>query len=240
VSGHSKWATTKRKKEAIDNKRGKIFSKLSKVISVAARGGSDPGSNPSLRVAIDNAKSASMPKENIERAISKGSGDTGGGNYEEIIYEAFGLGGSAILIECLTDNKNRALTEVKTVLKKLGGRLASSGSVSYQFKKKGEIVVSKENNDKNSDQIEEIIIESGASDYQVENDEILIQTKYQDLHNVQKSIVDSGVKIESAELLYNSSNMVELDDADKSKAENLLLALEDLDDVNKIYSNIEL
>jgi len=240
VSGHSKWATTKRKKEAIDNKRGKIFSKLSKVISVAARGGSDPGSNPSLRVAIDNAKSASMPKENIERAISKGSGDTGGGNYEEIIYEAFGPGGSAILIECLTDNKNRALTEVKTVLKKLSGRLASSGSVSYQFKKKGEIVVSKKNNDKNSDQIEEIIIESGASDYQVENDEILIQTKYQDLHNVQKSIVDSGVKIESAELLYNSSNMVELDDADKSKAENLLLALEDLDDVNKIYSNIEL
>jgi len=240
VSGHSKWATTKRKKEAIDNKRGKIFSKLSKVISVAARGGSDPSSNPSLRVAIDNAKSASMPKENIERAISKGSGDMGGGNYEEIIYEAFGPGGSAILIECLTDNKNRALTEVKTVLKKLSGRLASSGSVSYQFKKKGEIVVSKKNNDKNSDQIEEIIIESGASDYQVENDEILIQTKYQDLHNVQKSIVDSGVKIESAELLYNSSNMVELDDADKSKAENLLLALEDLDDVNKIYSNIEL
>ena len=239
MSGHSKWATTKRKKEAIDNKRGKIFSKFSKVISVAARSGSDPSSNPSLRVAIDNAKSASMPKENIERAISKGAGGTDGANYEEIIYEAFGPGGSAILIECLTDNKNRALSEVKTVLNRMGGSVVSAGSVSYQFAKEGEIIVDFNKNEKSSEEIEEIIIESGALDYQIEDNVVLIQTRYQDLHSVQKSITGSGVKVESAELSYNSSNVVELDDNNKTKAGNLLEELEDLDDVNKLYSNIK-
>lgn len=239
MSGHSKWATTKRKKEAIDNKRGKIFSKLSKVISVAARAGSNPNSNPSLRVAVDNAKSASMPKENIERAIQKGSGGGDGANYEEITYEAFGPGGSAILIECLTDNKNRALTEVKTVLNKMGGSMVSAGSVSYQFKKEGEIVINLQKNEKSEETIEESIIDSGAQDYRIEEGEIVVATKYQDLHSVQKNISDFGIKIESADLAYNSSNMVELDDAEKIKAEYLLEALEDLDDVNKLYSNIK-
>jgi len=238
MSGHSKWATTKRKKEATDNKRGKIFSKLSKVISVAARSGSDPSSNPSLRVAIDNAKSASMPKENIERAIQKGSGSEDGANYEEIIYEAFGLGGSAILIECLTDNKNRALTDVKTVLKKMGGSLVSAGSVSYQFDKQGEIIISTDKNEKSLDRIEEAIIESGAGDYEIIEDEIIVITDYRDLHSVSKKLSDDGIKISSAELSYNSSNTVNLEHGDKIKAENLLEALEDLDDVNKLYTNI--
>ncbi len=239
MSGHSKWSKIKRKKGAEDQSRGKIFSKLSKVISVAARVGTDPSMNPSLRVAIENAKSASMPKANIERAISKGSGGADGVKYEEIIYEAFGPGGSAILIECLTDNKNRALTEVKTTLKKLGGSLASAGSVSYQFTKQGEISILTEKNDKSSDQIEEIIIESGADDFRLQDGEYIVTTDYKDLHSVQKNITDAGMKIESADLSYNSSNLVDLDEVEKSKAENLLETLEDLDDVNKLYSNIK-
>ncbi len=238
MSGHSKWSKIKRKKGAEDQSRGKIFSKLSKVISVAARAGTDPGANPSLRVAIENAKSASMPKENIERAISKGSGGAEGANYEEITYEAFGPGGSALLIECLTDNKNRALTEVKTVLNKLGGSLVSAGSVSYQFSKKGEIVISKGKNDKSDDQIEEAIIESGADDFELEGEEYVLTTGYKDLHAVSENIKKLGLTIESAELVYVSLNMVDLDEAEKSKALSLLETLEDLDDVNKLHSNI--
>ncbi len=239
MSGHSKWATTKRKKEVIDAKRGKVFTKMAKLITIAARdGGGDPNSNPSLRTAIDNAKAVSLPKENIERAIQRGAGGGDSNKIEEIIYEAYGPGGMAMIIECLTDNKNRTVAEVKAILNKLGGSFASAGSVAYLFNKKGEIFIDGGKNSKSADELEEAIIESGADDFEQDDSSYMVYTSQQSLHTVKKALEDAGVVVESAELTYIANTYNEVDLNKKDSAEKLLDTLDDLDDVNKVYNNI--
>lgn len=239
MSGHSKWATTKHKKALVDAKRGKIFTKMAKLITIAARdGGGDPTTNPSLRTAIDNAKSVSLPKENIERAIQKGAGGGDSAKIEEIVYEAYGPGGMAMIIECLTDNKNRTVAEVKAILNKLGGSFANAGSVAYLFNKKGEIFIDSSKCGKSADEIEEAIIESGADDFEKDESNYIVYTNQQNLHAVKKALEDAGVIIESAELTYIANTYHEIASGKKDSAEKLLETLDDLDDVNKVYSNV--
>lgn len=241
MSGHSKWATTKHKKALIDAKRGKIFTKMAKLITIAARdGGGDPGTNPSLRTAIDNAKAVSLPKENIERAITRGAGGGDSAKIEEIIYEAYGPGGMAMVVECLTDNKNRTVAEVKAVLNKFGGSFANAGSVAYLFSKKGEIIIDGAKNQKTADEIEEAIIESGADDFEQEENTYIVYTSQNNLHAVKKALEDSGLVIDSAELTYIANVYNDIAPEKKESAEKLLDVLDDLDDVNKVYSNMNI
>lgn len=241
MSGHSKWATTKRKKAAVDAKRGQIFTKLAKIITIAARdGGSDASANPSLRMAIDNARAASMPKENIERAITRGAGGGTGANIESITYEAYGPAGVAILIECLTDNKNRALSEIKAVINKHGGNFASAGSVSYLFQKKGEIIIEIAKQNKPANEIEEAILESGADDYEIDEGLVIVYTSPNSLHQVKESLAAADINIESSELTNVPTTYVNLPEEKKSQVETLIETLDDLDDVNKIYANASL
>lgn len=243
MSGHSKWATTKRKKGAIDAKRSKVFTKVAKLITIAARDGKsgDINMNPSLRLAVDNAKAVSMPKENIEKAIKRGIGGTdGGAQLAEVIYEAYGPGGVAILIECLTDNKNRALGEIKTVLNKMGGSLASAGSVSYLFRKAGQIIIDQTKNSLKGEDLEMIIIDSGAEDFAKEDDFYVISCTLSDLNTVKKSLEENGVLIDSAETVQIPTTYNDISDDKKVSIENLLEALDDLDDVNNVYSNANL
>ena len=241
MSGHSKWATTKRKKASIDAKRGQVFTKLAKVITIAARdGGGDPSANPSLRMAIDNARSSSMPKENIERAITRGTGGGSGANIESITYEAYGPGGIALLIECLTDNKNRALSEVKMIINKHGGNFASAGSVSYLFQKKGEIIFEISKQKKSAEEIEESIIVSGADDYEIEEDVAIVYTNMHDLHQVKLKLEEAGIVIDSAELTNIATTFIDLPDDKRQKIEALIEALDDLEDVNRVFTNVSL
>lgn len=240
MSGHSKWATTKRKKATIDSKRAQVFTKLAKVITIAARdgGGGDPSSNPTLRMAVDNAKAKSMPKENIERAINKGAGKGEGTNIEEVAYEAYGPGKVGMIIECLTDNKNRALSEIKAVLNKGGGILAGAGSVAYNFTKRGEIVIDKEKNSEDAEKIENAILESGADDFDSEENLYLVYCELSQLHQVKDKITNTGVTIESSEVVLVPHNGVVLAGDDGEKVLELIESLESLDDVNKVYTNI--
>ncbi len=241
MSGHSKWATTKHKKAIVDAKRGKIFTKLAKLVTIAARdGGGDPTMNPSLRMAIDNAKAASMPKENIDRAILRGTGGGDSAKIEEIIYEAYGPGGMALIIECLTDNKNRTVAEVKAILNKYNGSFANAGSVSYQFTQKGEIIINKSGSNNTDEQYEELIIESGADDYEIEDEIIVVYTTQSQLHQVKIALEAANLKIDSAELTYLPNSYTDIESSKKETAEKLLDTLDDLDDVNKVYSNINI
>jgi YebC/PmpR family DNA-binding regulatory protein len=243
MSGHSKWATTKRKKGAIDAKRSKVFTKVAKLITIAARDGKsgDPTTNPSLRLAIDNAKAVSMPKDNIDRAIKRGFGGAeSSAMLEEITYEAYGPNGVALLIECLTDNKNRALGEIKTVLGKAGGSLASTGSVSYLFKETGQILIDEIINTKKGDDLEMAIMDSGADDFSKEEEIYVVTCEYQKLNSVKKSLENAGLIIESAEIVQIPSSYVDLPEEKKVSIETLLENLDDLDDVNNVYSNANL
>lgn len=241
MSGHSKWATTKHKKAIVDAKRGKIFTKLAKLVTIAARdGGGDPSSNPSLRMAIDNAKAASMPKDNIDRAILRGTGGGDSAKIEEIIYEAYGPGGMALIIECLTDNKNRTVAEVKAILNKYNGSFANAGSVSYQFTKKGEIIINKSGSNNTDEQYEELIIESGADDYEIEDEIIVVYTTQSQLHQVKSAFEAANLKIDLAELTYLPNSYTDIESSKKETAEKLLDTLDDLDDVNKVYSNVDI
>lgn len=243
MSGHSKWATTKRKKAGIDAKRSKVFTKVAKLITIAARDGKsgDVAMNPSLRIAVDNAKAVSMPKENIERAIKRGLGGLeGGAQLEEVIYEAYAPGGIAMLIECLTDNKNRALGEIKAVLSKNGGSLASAGSVSYLFKKVGQIIIEEKKNTIGEEALEMIIIDSGAEDFSKEDDIYVVTCGFTDLNLVKTNLENSGVVIESAGFGHIPSTYIDISEDKKSSIENLLELLDDLDDVNDVYSNANL
>jgi len=221
----------------VDAKRGQIFTKLAKVISVAAGdGGDDPASNSSLRMAIDNAKAFSMPKENIERALRRAQGKLGG-DIETVVYEAYGPGGVAILIECLTNNKNRALSEIKNALTKNGGNFAGAGSVAYLFQKKGEIIIEGAKQNKSADEIEEIIIDSGADDYESEGGIYIVYAGTNDLYRVQENLKSAGLTIESSELSYVAKNHIDVPDDKQSRAETLVEALNDLEDVNRVYTN---
>lgn len=242
MSGHSKWATTHRKKELIDAKRGKIFTKLAKLVTIAARDGKsgDPAMNPSLRMAIETARAASMPKDNIDRAIKRGLGEGGGAQIEEVIYEAYAPFGIAMLIECLTDNKNRTLGEIKALLNKLSGSLATAGSVSYLFRKIGQIIIDESKSSIKGEDLELAIIESGAENFEKEENLYVIETTFQSLHPVKKALEDAGIAIDSAEFTQIAETLLDLPDDKKQSILNLVDKIDDLDDVSNVFINLNL
>lgn len=239
MSGHSKWSTIKRKKGALDAKRGKIFTKLIRELQTAARiGGGDPDSNPRLRLVVDKAKQANMPKDNIERAIAKGAGGTDGEGFEEAVYEGYGPGGTAILIETLSDNKNRTVGDVRHVLSKNGGNLGASGCVAYLFEKKGMIVFEGEGVD--SDAVLEAALEAGADDVVEGDSSCEVVTSPTDFHSVQEALSQAGFTPASAELTMEPSTTVKLSGKEAEQMLRLADALEDLDDVQNFYANFDI
>ena len=237
MSGHSKWATTKHKKAAIDAKRGKLFAKLIKNIEVAARtGGGDVTGNPTLYDAIQKAKKSSVPNSNIDNAVKRGSGATAGGSdWETITYEGYAPGGVAVLIECLTDNRNRAAAEVRTALTRNGGQLADPGSVSYVFDRKGVVVVPK--GDKTEDDILEVVLEAGADEVNDLGDSFQIISDATDFVAVRKAVQDAGIDYDSAEASWVPSMQVPLDADGARKMIRVVDALEDSDDVQDVFAN---
>lgn len=237
MSGHSKWATTKNKKAAIDSKRGKLFAKLIKNIEIAARlGGGDPDGNPTLYDAIVKAKKSSMPSDNIKRAIKRGSGaEAGAANYESITYEGYAPAGVGLIIECLTDNRNRAAAEVRSTLTKGNGSLATSGSVSFNFERKGQIVVPSDGLD--YDKLFELAAEDGAEDVKDEGEVYTVITGPEDLITVREALQKANIDYNSADLVMLPKTEVDLGLEDAQKVSKLIGNLDDLDDVQNIYSN---
>jgi YebC/PmpR family DNA-binding regulatory protein len=237
MSGHSKWHSIKHKKGAADVKRGKIFSKHAKLVAVAARRGGDPSMNPTLRSAIDNARAENMPYENIDRAIKKGSGEAkDAAQFEEVIYEAYGPGGIALLIETLTDNKNRTIANLKTTISKKGGSMGAAGSVAYLFKKKGLIEITP--GQKSNDEIELAAIDAGAEDINAGDELIEIYTDPQSLMQVKGAIEKSGIKTGAARMTYVPQTEVKIDnEAFAQKLINLIESIEEDEDVTTVYSN---
>ncbi|MFC2150207.1 YebC/PmpR family DNA-binding transcriptional regulator [Calditrichota bacterium] len=239
MSGHSKWATIRRKKEKLDSARGREFSKLIKEITVAARmGGGDETGNPRLRTAVMIAKGANMPATNIERAIQKGTGELEGVTYEEITYEAYGPGGTALLIECVTDNRNRTVGEVRHMLTKNGGNMGETGSVNWMFSRLGSITVASENVDE--DELMMTALEAGAEDVKLEEDEFQILTPIDSLENVRSAIEEGGYKISSAELAMLPQNFIKVEGSNAKQLVRLMEALDDHDDIQKVWSNFDL
>ena len=238
MSGHSKWATTKRKKAAIDAKRGKMFTKLIKEITIAAReGGGDPAGNPRLRLAIDNAKSMNMPADNIERAIKKATGELEGQSYVELTYEGYGPGGVAMLVEVVTDNKNRTVAEVRHLFSKGGGNLGETGSVAWMFERKGIIALPKQG--KTEEQILEIVLDEGAEDLQTEEDFFEVQTSIEAFEPVRKKMADKGLTVENASLHWIAKNTINVSGETAEAMIKLIENLEDNDDVQNIFTNAD-
>jgi YebC/PmpR family DNA-binding regulatory protein len=239
VSGHSKWATTKHKKAVIDAKRGKLFAKLIKNIEVAARvGGGDPAGNPTLFDAIQKAKKSSVPNDNIDRAVKRGSGlEAGGAEYETIMYEAYGPNGVAMLVECLTDNRNRAAMEVRTALTRNNGTLADPGSVSYLFSRKGQVIVPKDGADE--DTIMEAALDAGLEEINDLGDVWEVISEATDFVAVRTALQDAGIDYESAEATWVPSMKVELEVEGARKMLKLIDALEDSDDVQNVFANFD-
>jgi len=239
MSGHNKWSTIKHKKGKADAARGKIFSRLVKEISVAARaGGGDPEMNPRLRVAVDTAKSQNMPNDNIDRAIKRGTGELEGVTYEEMIYEAYGPGGVAIIIEVLTDNKNRSAAEIRNMLTKGGGSLGSKNSVAYLFNKQGQITV--DGSLHSEDEILEAGLEAGLEDVMTIEETIVATTSPDEVFMVKNALEAAGIKVDSAEVTKVPSNTVILEGKDAARAMKLLESLEEHDDVQALYSNFDM
>jgi YebC/PmpR family DNA-binding regulatory protein len=244
VSGHSKWATTKHKKAAIDAKRGKLFAKLIKNIEVAARtGGGDPAGNPTLYDAIQKAKKSSVPNDNIDRAVKRGSGAEGGGaDWQTIMYEGYAAGGVAVLIECLTDNRNRAASEVRTAMTRNGGSMADPGSVSYLFSRKGVIVVPKAQEgggETDEDSVLLAVLDAGAEEVRDLGDTFEVISEPTDLVAVRTALQDAGIDYDSAEAGFVPSTTIELDEDGAGKVFRLIDALEDCDDVQNVYANYD-
>lgn len=239
MSGHSKWSTIKRKKGALDAKRGKIFGRLSKEISIAAKeGGGDPDMNPRLRLAVQNAKGANMPKDNIERAIKKGSGDDAQ-SYFELTFEGYGPNGVAVFVECLTDNQNRTVQSVRASFNKYGGSLGTNGSLEFIFDRKG--VFSLEIPDGlNQDDFELELIDGGAEEVEFSDGYVNVTSAMEDFGNLNKKLEELNMNVENAELQRISNTQVELDDEAFLKVMKLIDALEDDDDVQKVYHNIDI
>ncbi len=238
MSGHSKWSTIKRKKGAADAKRGKIFTKLIKEITISAReGGGDPGANPRLRLAIDNAKAANMPADNIERAIKKATGELEGVTYHELMYEGYGPGGVAMLIEVATDNKNRSVAEVRHLLSKYNGSMGENGSVAWMFNRKGIITLPIQN--KSEDEIMDIVLEAGAEDLHTEEDFFEVQTDLESFEPVRKALVAADLQIENASLQWIAKNTVNISGEDAEKVMKIIEAMEDSEDVQNVYSNAD-
>jgi len=239
MSGHSKWATIKHKKGALDAKRGKIFTRLIKEITISAKqGGGDPDGNPRLRGAIAAAKAENMPADNIKRAIQRGTGELEGVNYEEITYEGYGPGGVAVIVDVLTDNKNRAVSEVRHAFSKNGGNLGESNSVSWMFTKKGVIVVAKDA--ASEDKLTEIVLESGAEDLSNEGDNWEILCEPKEFENVVAALKAAKITPEHAEVTMISSTYTKLEGTTASQMIRLLDTLEDLDDAQNVYSNFDM
>jgi len=239
MSGHSKWSSIKHKKAATDAKRGKIFTKLIKEITVAARmGDPDPAANPRLRMAVDKALGGNMTKDTIERAIKRGSGAQEGENYEEVRYEGYGPGGIAVMVDCVTDNRNRTVAEVRHAFSKAGGNLGTDGSVAYQFTQAG-ILSFPSGSDE--DQIMEAALEAGAEDI-VNNDDgsIDVLTEPDQFVDIKEAMVAAGLEPEQAEVTMRAANTTPLDKDDAEKMIRLLERLEDLDDVQNVYSNADI
>ena len=240
MSGHSKWATTKHKKAALDAKRGKLFAKLIKNVEVAARtGGADPAANPTLYDAIQKAKKNSVPNDNIDRAVKRGSGaEAGAAQYETIMYEGYGTNGVAILVECLTDNRNRAASEVRVAMTRNGGTMADPGSVSYLFARKGVVIVSK--SDADEEAVLDAVLDAGAEEVNDLGDDLEVVCEATDVVAVRTALQDAGIDYQSAEATFVPSVTVELDEDGARKVTKIIEALEDSDEVQNVFANFDI
>lgn len=239
MAGHSKWANIQHRKGAQDKKRGKLFTKLIREITVAAKmGGGDLDANPRLRMAVDKAKAQSMPKDNIERGIKRGAGETDGADYQEIRYEGYGPGGTAVMVDCLTDNRNRTVAEVRHAFAKYGGNLGADGSVNYLFNQVGQLMFPEKSDE---DSIMEAAIESGAEDVLVDDDgSIEVLTSPGEFETVRDTMVAAGLSAETAQITMRASTSAELGVKEASSMIKMLEVLEDLDDVQEVYSNADI
>jgi len=239
MSGHSKWATIKRKKGALDARRGKLFTKIIRELVTAARlGGGDPDANPRLRLAVDKARGVNMPKDNIERAIKRGAGGGDGESYEEVVYEGYGPAGVAVLIEALTDNRNRTVGEIRHAFTKLGGNLGQSGCVSHLFEKRGVLELERAGLD--TDRLYELALEAGAEDVTESEDSVEVVTDPKHFAPLQQALAAHGYEPASAEITMRPSTTVKLEGAPAEQMLKLAEALEDLDDVQNVYSNFDI
>ncbi|MDT7883492.1 MAG: YebC/PmpR family DNA-binding transcriptional regulator [Thermoflexus sp.] len=240
MAGHSKWANIKHRKAAMDAKRGQLFSRLTRELIVAAReGGPDPETNLRLRLAIERARAANMPKENIERAIRRGAGlEKGAEQFEELLYEGYGPHGVAILVRVLTDNRNRTVAELRRIFSRHGGSLAESGAVMWNFEKKGYIAIRPDGQD--PERIFEMAIEAGAEDVEISEDLVEIYTAPEDLQAVRQALIAAGLTIDNAEVTMRPKTRMALDDHATMAVMSLVDALEELDDVQQVYSNLEI
>lgn len=239
MSGHSKWHTIKHKKGALDAKRGKIFTRLIKEITVAARmGGGDIDANARLRKVVNDAKGQNMPNDTIDRAIKRGTGELEGVNYEEITYEGYGIGGVAVLVETLTDNRNRTVAELRHLFSKNGGNLGEAGSVAWMFDKKGYIVVDKEA--KSEDELFEIALEAGADDVKDEGDVFEIYTAPENFDAVSEAVKAAGIEPQAAEITMIPQNHIKLEGAEAKSMLKLYDAIDDHDDVQQLYANFDI
>jgi YebC/PmpR family DNA-binding regulatory protein len=239
MSGHSKWHSIKHKKAAADSKRGKVFTKLIKEMSVAARiGGGDPDANPRLRTAVQAAKAVNMPLDNIKRAIMKGTGELPGQSYEQIMYEGYGPGGAAVLIEALTDNKNRTVAEIRHLFAKSGGNLAESGAVQWMFERKGLLNISRDKAEE--DRMLEVVLEAGADDMKTEEDTYEVYTAFETFESVRNALAAAGIEPDSADLTMVPQNGVHLEGKKAEQMLKLMEALEDHDDVQNVYANFDI
>ncbi len=239
MSGHSKWATIKRKKAATDAARGKVFTKIIKEITIAARdGGGDPAGNPRLRLAIQQAKSSNMPQDNITRAIKKGTGELEGVRYEEINYEAYAPHGIACIIQCVTDNRNRTVAELRHLISKHNGNLGESGSVAWMFERKGVVTIEKGKH--TEDDVMEVILDAGADDLKNQEEFFEIVSSIENLEKVRKAVEEKGYKIESASMQYLPKDIVALDESKAADIMKFLDFVEENDDVQNIFTNADL
>jgi YebC/PmpR family DNA-binding regulatory protein len=239
MSGHSKWATIKHKKGALDAKRGKIFTKIIREMTIASRiGGGDPNSNPRLRTAVDKAKSVNMPADNIKRAIQKGTGELEGASYEDFTMEGYGPGGVAVLVEGTTDNRNRCVSEIRHIFTKQGGNLGTAGSVSYMFKQKGVITIS--TGKTTEEKLMEIALEAGADDITTSEDSFEVMTPPNAYEGVLKAIKDAGIEPDNAELGKFADTLVPLEGSKAASMLKMMDALEDNDDVQNVWANFDI
>ncbi len=238
MSGHSKWATIRRKKGALDAKRGKMFTRLIREINIAARqGGGDPDGNPRLRLAIDNAKAANMPADNIERAIKKATGELEGAQIVELTYEGYGPGGVALLVEVATDNKNRTVAEIRHLFGKNGGNMGETGSVAWMFERKGLITVKREN--KSEDEMMEIVLDAGADDLTTEEEFFEVTTSIENFETVRKILLEKKFTVENASLQWIAKNHVPIKGDEAEKVMKLVEGIEESDDVQNVYTNAD-
>ncbi|MBM4415490.1 MAG: YebC/PmpR family DNA-binding transcriptional regulator [Chloroflexi bacterium] len=239
MSGHSKWSSIKHKKGALDAKRGQLFTKLARDITMAARGGAgaDPAMNPALRLAISRAKDANMPNDNIERAVQRGAGNADTDQLVEVTYEGYGPGGTAVIVEAVTDNRNRTVAEIRAAFSRGGGNLAETGAVGWQFETRGVITLDASRGD--SDEIQLAAIEAGAADVSVDDSEVEVLTEPADLERVREALAGAGLAIDRAEVARVPKNVVPLDEKAAIQALKLLERLDDLDDVSRVYSNAD-